>query len=185
MQDWKQKRSNKQHYDLQAAIYDVQYIGEQDAKIESILKNVELDSNELVLDLGCGTGFLFRHIFEKAGFVVGMDLSKKALLCAKKRTKNMTNVELVCADADNTPFVDNLFDKVFAVTVLQNMPEPPKTIEEIKRVGKPQAIFAVTGLKKKYTQERFVEMLSDAELKTVKLIITSKLKGHLVLCTNT
>ena len=183
MLEWKEKRSNMQHYDRQAAIYNVQYMGEQDSKIEDILNSIELDSDELVLDLGCGTGFLFQHINQQVGLVVGIDLSQKALVEAKKRTKNMTNVALILADADNTPFPDHTFDKIFAITVIQNMPDPTKTLSEMKRVGKPQATFAVTGFKKAFTQESFVEVLERARLKVLTLNNDSQLKGHVAVCT--
>ena len=172
------------HYDQQAAIYDVQYLGEQDAKIEDILNSIRLGSNELVLDLGCGTGFLFQHINKRVELLVGIDVSSRALREAKKRTKNMPNIVLIRADADNTPFPDHIFDRIFAITLLQNMPDPTKTIIEMKRIGKPQAIFAVTGLKKKFTTESFVDLLERARLKVVTLTTNQRLKGHVAVCTN-
>ena len=172
------------HYDQQARIYDVQYLREQDAKIEDILNNIKFGSNEIVLDLGCGTGFLFQHIAKKVGLLVGIELSSEALREAKKRTKNMPNIVLVRADADYTPFPDRIFDKVFAITLLQNMPEPTKTITEMKRIGKPQAVFSVTGLKKTFTKESFVDLLERAQLKVVTLNTNQQLKGHVAVCTN-
>ena len=172
------------HYDRQAAIYDVQYLGEQNAKIEGILNNIKFGSNEFVLDLGCGTGFLFQHIAKRVGLLVGIELSSEALREAKKHTKNMPNIVLVRADADYTPFPDHIFDKVFTITLLQNMPEPTKTIIEMKRIGKPQAVFAVTGLKKKFTTKSFVDLLERARLKVVALNTNQRLKGHIVICTN-
>ncbi|MDH5691127.1 MAG: class I SAM-dependent methyltransferase [Candidatus Bathyarchaeota archaeon] len=184
MREWKEKRGTMRHYDQQAAIYDVQYLREQDVKIEDILNSMKLGSNELVLDLGCGTGFLFQHINKRVELLVGIDVSSRALREAKKRTTNMSNIVLVRADADHTPFPDHIFDKVFAITVLQNMPDPMKTITEMKRVGKPQAIFAVTGLKKKFTSESFVDLLERARLKVVTLTTNTRLKGHVAVCTN-
>jgi ubiquinone/menaquinone biosynthesis C-methylase UbiE len=183
MREWKEKLSNMRHYDRQAAIYDVQYVGEQDNKIEDVLNSIEMDSKELVLDVGCGTGFLFRHINKQVEFLVGLDLSQKALHEAKKRAKDMANVALILADADNTPFPDHTFDKVFAITVLQNMPDPTKTLSEMKRVSKPQAIFAVTGFKKRFTQESFVDLLERAQLKVVTLNVDKRLKGYVAVCT--
>ena len=182
MQNWKQKRSNMQHYNLQAPIYDIQYVGEQVSKIEKMLKNMDFGSKEKILDLGCGTGFLFHHITKKAGFIVGVDVSKKGLVHAKKRTKNMPNVGLVCADADNTPFAENVFDKVFAVTVLQNMPDPTKTILEMKRVSKKEAVFAVTGLKKMFSADSFVELLKNSQLELISFNDDQQLKGYVALC---
>ena len=172
------------HYDQQAAIYDVQYLGEQDAKIEDVLSSTELKPNEVVLDLGCGTGFLFQHIDKTIRLLVGLDISSKALREAKKRTKNMSNTFLVRADADNTPFPDHIFDRIFAITLLQNMPDPMKTITEMKRVGKPQSMFVITGLKKKFTQESFVALLERAWLKVVTLNTNQQLNGHIAVCTN-
>jgi len=183
MREWKEKRSNMRHYDRQATIYNVQYVEEQDSKILDILNSLKLESNEAVLDVGCGTGFLFRHINKQAEFLVGLDLSQKALQKAKKLTKNMTNVALILADADNTPFPDHTFDKVFAITVLQNMPDPTKTISEMKRVSKSQATIAVTGFKKTFTQESFVALLESARLKVSLLESNEQLKGHIAICT--
>jgi ubiquinone/menaquinone biosynthesis C-methylase UbiE len=184
MREWKEKRGTMRHYDQQAAIYDVQYLGEQNAKIEGILKSMELGINWAVLDLGCGTGFLFQNIAQRVELLVGIDLSQKALQEAKKHTKNLSNIALVRADADNAPFPDCTFDRVFAITLLQNMPDPLKTISEMKRVGKPQAIFAVTGLKKKFTQESFINLLKKARLKVSVVETAQQLKGHISVCTN-
>lgn len=161
----------------------MQYVGEQDTKIEDILNSIELGSKELVLDLGCGTGFLFKHINKQVKSMVGLDLSQKALQEARKCIKNMSNISLVRADSDNTPFLDQTFDKVFAITVLQNMPDPTKTLLEMKRISKPLATFAVTGLKKMFTQESFINLLEEAQLKIVKLNVNKRLKGHVAVCT--
>ena len=182
MWEWKEKRGTMRHYDRQAAIYDEQYVSEQNTKIEDTLNCIKFDSNELVLDLGCGTGFLFHRVAQNVKHLVGVDVSQNALKQAKKRTKNVSNIVLVRADADNTPFPNHTFDKIFAITVLQNMPDPKKTIIEMKRTGKPEAVFAVTGLKKKYTQENFVDILESAHLKVVKLNSSQQLKGHVVVC---
>jgi ubiquinone/menaquinone biosynthesis C-methylase UbiE len=184
MREWKEKRGTMRHYDQQAAIYDVQYLGEQNAKIGDSLNKIKFGSNEIVLDLGCGTGFLFQNIAQRVGLLVGIDLSQKALQEAKKHTKNLSNIALVRADADNAPFPDCIFDSVFAITLLQNMPDPLKTISEMRRIGKPQAIFAVTGLKKKFTQEAFVDLLKAARLKVSALETSQQLKGHVAVCTN-
>ena len=184
MREWKEKRGTMRHYDQQATIYDVQYLGEQNAKIEDALSITELKPNELALDLGCGTGFLFHHINKTIKLLVGLDISSNALREAKKHTKDLSNIALVRADADNTPFPDRIFDRVFAITLLQNMPDPLKTISEMKRVGKPQAIFAVTGLKKTFTKESFVNLLETARLKVSALETAQQLKGHIAVCIN-
>ncbi|PVX24888.1 MAG: hypothetical protein CW691_06175 [Candidatus Bathyarchaeum sp.] len=185
MQPWKEKQRTMRHYDQQAEIYNVQYLGEQNAKIEALLKFMNLEPSDYVLDLGCGTGFLFSHVAQKVKMVAGLDVSQKALKEAKERAKMFSNVFLIRADADNVPFVDQVFDKIFAVTVLQNMPEPKLTVIEMKRTAKTTAIFAVTGLKKKFTHESFVSILQDAKLNVVALTTNEQLKGFSAVCTPT
>ena len=184
MQTWKQKRSHMQHYDMQAKIYDKQYIGEQNAKIETALKNMKFSLKECVLDIGCGTGFLFPYLTKKVGFLVGIELSSRELQEAKKRAKKAHNIFLVQADADNLPFRDHIFDKAFIISVLQNMPEPKKTILEMKRANKLEASFIVTGLKKKFGSESFCELLKNARLEVVIFNDDEQLKGYVVVCVN-
>jgi ubiquinone/menaquinone biosynthesis C-methylase UbiE len=183
MCEWKEKRGAIKHYDRQATIYDKQYVVEQNIKIEDTLKGMKFDSNECILDLGCGTGFLFHHINKKVGLLVGADVSLNALRVAKKRTKKMLNIALIRADADNTPFPEAIFDKVFAITVLQNMPDPTKTIIEMKRTSKSKAILAMTGLKKKFTKESFMDILERMQLRIIALNTNNELKDLVAVCT--
>jgi hypothetical protein len=62
------------------------------------------------------------------------------------------------------------------------MPNPIKTLLEITRVGKPQAIFAVTGLKKKFTQESFVNLLEKSRLRVSTVGIDHQLNGYIAVC---
>ena len=140
------------HYNQQAEIYNSQYFEEQNSKIREILRTVKIKPKDLILDLGCGTGFLFPKIKE-AETIIGIDISKKILMMAKKYKKIIPNLFLVRADSDKIPFKDKIFDKIFAITILQNVPNSTITIKEMKRIGKSGAIFAVTGLKKKYRQK--------------------------------
>lgn len=183
MQTWKEKRKTIKHYNQQASIYNLQYLEEQNLKNENILKNLNVNPNDLLLDLGCGTGFLFPYI-RNPKILIGIDVSRNSLIHAKKRIQKMKNIELVCADADYTPFPDHIFDKIFAITIFQNIPKPRKTIQEMKRIGKSQAIFAITGLKKKYTKQNFVNLLEKKKLQIIKLINNEKIKGYLALCIN-
>jgi ubiquinone/menaquinone biosynthesis C-methylase UbiE len=182
MREWDKKRGTMRHYDYQAKVYNAQYLEEQKAKIEAALKDAVLGSNDFVLDMGCGTGFLFHRLIKTTKLIVGLDISQKLLLEAKRRTKNLSNVLLVRADADNTPFQDHLFDKIFAITLLQNMPDPTITILELKRISKPEAVFVLTGLKKKFSRESFVDLLEQAQLEVSVLKTNEHLKDYVAVC---
>lgn len=181
MREWNKKRKALRHYDQLAPVYDIQYAEEQNAKIKAALNNTKPGENDLVLDLGCGTGFLFEQT-AKTKLLVGIDISSKILQEAKKRAKKLPNAAVIRADADYTPFQNQTFDYVFAVTILQNMPNPLKTLREIKRVSKPQSAIILTGLKKKFSQERFTNLLNKSGLNVSTIKTNPQLKGHVAIC---
>lgn len=169
MKEWNQKRGTMQHYNLTAKTYNLQYAEEQKVKIETALENVKLSKNSLILDSGCGTGLLFEYVADKAEMVVGLDVSKKILEQAGKHAVKFSNVHLVLADADHVPFKNEVFSHVFAITLLQNMPNPEKTLAEIKRVAKREAIIIVTGLKKKFSAEYLEGLLRKLDLNIIEI----------------
>ncbi len=169
MEGWKKKRQVMQRYDLTAHLYDMRYAEEQNAKIKAALKNINLKKNDLVLDVGCGTGLLFEYVADKTKATIGLDISEGTLLQAKRRAKNYSNVHLIHADADHMPLKDKVFSHIFAMTFIQNTPKPIETLNEIKRVGKGNAFFVVTGLKKVFTLSRFEKLIQGAGLKIAAL----------------
>jgi len=182
MKEWNKKREVRRSYDLSATVYDAQYSEEQNAKIKAALSRITLKKSHLVLDLGCGTGLLFEHIGNSLKLLVGLDISLKILKEAKKRTQRFPKVALICADADSTPFPKEIFDVVFAITLVQNMPDPILTLHEIKRVSKRNSIIAVTGLKKEFSLNTFTRLLSKAGLKAFVIKTNGQLKGYVALC---
>jgi len=175
---WDQKRKVMRRYDLTAQLYDVRYAEEQEAKYKAALTNLNIAHNSLILDVGCGTGLLFSHVAAQAETVVGVDVSRKLLLQARERAKNYRNVHLVQADADHLPFKNDYFTVVFTFTVLQNMPKPAETLNEIKRTAKHDAFIAITGLKKTFSLEAFGELLQQAGLRVVSLKDDGTLKCY-------
>jgi ubiquinone/menaquinone biosynthesis C-methylase UbiE len=158
-------------------MYDARYAEEQEAKYHSALASIE--TSGLILDVGCGTGLLFRHIASKAKDVVGVDVSKSLLLHAKARAHKSQNVDLVQADADHLPFKNNKFNTVFAFTVLQNMPKPLETMMEIHRTAAFSAYVVITGLKKIFSTKVFMMMLHDSGFRPVSLKNEEKLTCYL------
>lgn len=176
------KREVMRHYDRLADIYDAQYGDEQRAKIRASLELVDIWSSDLVLDVGCGTGLLFERVGGSAKILVGLDISRKILRRAKTRARRFGGVSLIQADADHMPFPDSTFDKVFAITLLQNMPDVEKTVKEMVRVSKPDATLVITGLKKSFSVEGFLEVLFRVGLEVLSLNADEGLKGYVAVC---
>ena len=150
-------------------MYDERYEDEQNGKYRKALENVNVDA-AAVLDVGCGSGLFFSQVESKANMVVGVDVSRKLLLKAKEQARAFGNVFVLQADADHLPFADNFFDSIFAFTVLQNMPKPPVTLCELKRVAKVGGRVVVTGLKKAFPLDLFMDVLENSGLKLAAFV---------------
>ena len=182
MGEWDKKRDVMHRYDLTAHIYDTRYAEEQTAKIEAVIESINMEKEASVLDVGCGTGLLFEYVANKAEAIVGLDISRETLLQAKRYAKKFANVHLILADSDNVPLKEDVFSHVFALTLIQNTPNPFKTLNEIKRVSKENAVIIVTGLKKKFPIKAFKRLLHDAGLDVIT-VKSESLKCHVAVCT--
>jgi malonyl-CoA O-methyltransferase len=182
MGDWEKKRDVIRRYDATARIYDLRYEQEQTAKYNAALRSLEKRDLRLVLDVGCGTGLLFDHIKNKAEATIGLDISKKTLLKARERAATLPNIHIICADADFMPLKEHTFDHVFAVTLIQNSPNPAQTLNEINQVSKDDAAIVVTGLKKIFSKEAFEHLLCNAGLHIIVLNDEESLKCYVAIC---
>jgi len=181
---WSEKRGIIRHYDKMVNIYDSLYREEQELKIKQILRHMAVHNSDLILDAGCGTGFLFEHVHKQVGHLVGVDLSKGLLKIALAHVKQAgtRNVSLVRADVDYLPFKERVFDKVFALTVLQDSSDLNMTLKEITRTTKNDSTLAVTGLKKVFTEERFKQALTEEGLEINILLTPEQVKDFIAIC---
>lgn len=177
MAGWKNKRRVMKRYDLTAEMYEERYAEEQKAKYKSALENVNV-AGGMVLDVGCGSGLFFREVAAQSEMVVGVDISRRLLLKAKERGGGFGNVVILQADADHLPFKDAFFDAVFAFTVVQNMPEAAETVRELKRVTKLGGRVIVTGLKKAYPLNTFMDILEGSGMNVLSFIDNEDLKCY-------
>lgn len=173
------------HYNATAHLYNMRYEKEQIPKIENAVQDLEsvMRVQGSILDVGCGTGLLIPKMEKYAEKIVCLDVAKKMLEIAKHSGERLVETHFIVADADNTPLRPNYFDTVFAVTLLQNMPKPHSTIQEVIRVAKPKALIVVTGLKKRFTKHFFLEFLLSANLTPKRIASNEGLKCHVVTCT--
>ena len=103
--------------------------------------------NQVILDYGCGpgnatTGFA---LFSRAGRVIGMDISEKALLLAKSRlelhgfTEDKISLILKSDSDPSIPLENNSVDFINCQGVLQHTSDPLAIMKEFSRVAKPGA----------------------------------------------
>ncbi len=100
---------------------------------------------ELILDLGCGTGQLTAKIAERVARVIGIDNSPTLINRAKE---NYPELEFILADATNFSF-QKQFDGVFSNAVLHWVQPPEKAItciwHALKNKGRFVAEFGGKG----------------------------------------
>lgn len=96
-----------------------------------------------LLDLCCGTGDLTQLLAEQNPDMVihAVDFSPGMLGLARKKTENINNISIVCADAMALPFSEDSFDGVVISFGLRNLPDYGQAIREIHRVLKPGGIL--------------------------------------------
>ena len=102
---------------------------------------------EVVLDLGCGTGYFTQALQQKFpdAYVLAMDLAETMLQLARER--NPWELGVVCGDAEYLPLASASVDVVFSSLALQWCHNLPLLFSELNRVLKPggKLIFSTLG----------------------------------------
>lgn len=112
-----------------------------ETRVSAVTKGARIDNNQLILDVGCGSGLPTLSLMKKKNvYVVGLDISDGALEFLQARAleeKLRERILLFQADAENMPFAANLFDRVISFSSIEHVPNPDRFIEECMRVCRP------------------------------------------------
>lgn len=126
---------------------------------EWIVSHYELQPGEKVLELGCGTGSMWRNVVLPAGCHVTLtDLSAGMLDTARRGTAHLGADYAVC-DAMALPWEDSSFDVVIANMMLYHVPDIDKALAEIRRVLKPKGRFFAATFGEHGVVEAVLDML--------------------------
>jgi ubiquinone/menaquinone biosynthesis C-methylase UbiE len=84
------------------------------------LSNVKIRDTDILLEIGCGGGKFINYLARQksAGKIYGVDISKSAIRKAAALNKSFTKTDKVILSqekADNRPFTENMFHKIFAI----------------------------------------------------------------------
>ncbi|GLZ28680.1 hypothetical protein Lesp02_08700 [Lentzea sp. NBRC 105346] len=131
-----------------------------------MIKLAELRGGHRVLDVGCGTGNLLRSIEKRHPDVdlTGLDPDPKALAVAARKVRRAT---LDRGFAQELPYPDGSFDRVFSSLMLHHLDSPVKDtlLAEVRRVLKPGGLLvladAVAGHHHNHGPGRMRKMLHD------------------------
>jgi ubiquinone/menaquinone biosynthesis C-methylase UbiE len=100
-----------------------------------VIMALDCKPNEVVADIGAGTGYFSRRIARHAAKVYAVDIDAKLLEMAKKNSP--ANVETVLAAPDDPKLPDGAVDTIFFCDVLHHIENRPAYYRKLARALKP------------------------------------------------
>ncbi len=97
-----------------------------------------IKERKIIVDLGCGEGITLQRLTKQfpLSIVAGIDLSFENLeICRKHELLALQN------DSENLCFQDNSVDCCLLIEVIEHLPHPEKTLQEIFRILKKDGIL--------------------------------------------
>jgi ArsR family transcriptional regulator len=96
-----------------------------------------LDERWVVGDLGCGTGHVASALALFVARVIAVDRSGEMLQAARRRLRDMPNVEVKRGELESLPIADEELDAATLLLVLHHVADPAGALSEAARVLKP------------------------------------------------
>ena len=123
-----------------------------------------IEPGMIVLEVGPGNG---RYSIETArrtgesGKLITIDIEPKMIERVQQRAQaeGVRNLEAKVADVFNLPFEDSMFDAIYLITVIGEIPEPERAFKEFYRILSPAGLLA------------FSEMLTDPDYPLAQTLV--------------
>jgi ubiquinone/menaquinone biosynthesis C-methylase UbiE len=117
-------------------------------KLHHLLRLVDFNGyrGQAVLEVGCGAAVDLARFAKGGAVTTGIDLASSAIALAEANfSQQQLHGEFVVGNGERMPFPDHAFDVVYAHGVVQYTADPPRLVDECRRVLKPGgvAIFQV------------------------------------------
>jgi SAM-dependent methyltransferase len=153
-------------------IPDQRTLGPYASRIGFFLKGLrgspKLEEGAAVLFVGCGTceELIALHLANETSYLVGIDLR------AARLPVPIASVDLLCADAEHTPFRNSCFDFCYTFHSLEHMKSAERCVSEMARVMRDDGeLFLSTPNKK-----RLIAYLCSAQRETLNTILMRNLR---------
>tara|TARA_A100001388_G_C28752314_1_gene492885 strand:- start:35 stop:787 length:753 start_codon:yes stop_codon:yes gene_type:complete len=122
--------------------------------VEDIDSKLELKKNDLLLDVGCGTGVITLPISKKVNKIFALDGGFNVIEQLKKNIINnkISNINTINIPFDKNNFEDNFFDKVLMYAVIHYLDGDKyvkNCIEELIRICKPGGKILIAEIPEK------------------------------------
>lgn len=133
---------------------EIQRVGLRDDVIAGFYRNdtreiypgVHLGVNDVLVDVGCGSGGVLEFCQRYAGKIFALDIDAEALSAVSSRAQfsGAENISFVRASAEQLPLTTGTGTKVLCLEVLEHVDYPELVVSELFRIGQPGCIYLIS-----------------------------------------
>lgn len=102
-------------------------------RLRKILRLIK-DKNSIILNAGCGGGYMNNFLAAKTNCLIGIDISRNSILEAHKISNKLDNVNLILADINKIPIKPEKVDLCVCSEVIEHLLTPLQALKEIYNV---------------------------------------------------
>ena len=133
-------RARKNFWDRNAGLYDC-FMRKDRAAYEKIYELIRpVVKDKTVLEVATGTGLIAKHIVKAAAHIEATDASPE-MITEAKRGNYSAKLHFSVQDMFSLPYSSKSFDVVIVSNALHIVPQPEKSLREIKRVLKDDGVL--------------------------------------------
>ena len=129
-----------------------------------IVSNYRIDKGAKVLEIGCGSGDMWKNrevLISNCSKLVLSDFSESMVMTAKDNIGDYDNIEYRVLDIQDIPYGDETLDVVIANMMLYHVPDINKGLAEVRRVLKRDGYFYCATFGEHGIMEYLSEIFSD------------------------
>lgn len=125
------KKNIRRSFGKAAASYDRFAILQREVGTQ-LLSQMNFETPQKILDVGCGTGFISRHFYQENNVVLALDIATDMLLYA--RQQHGEKIIWLQGDMERLPLADNSVDVLVSNLALQWASDVPRCFVQWRRV---------------------------------------------------
>ena len=139
-----------------------------------IAKHYRIRAGEKVLEVGCGTGSIWRNAQQylpDGASLILTDLSEGMLEAARSVVPACERISFEQADLQKLPYADHSFDLVIANMMLYHVPDLERALGEAARVLKPEGRFVCATSGENSVGNWLVDVLGAGDVRAVSFTL--------------
>ena len=165
------------HNEDQIQYSNWRYTNNKRKKLENKLFKKFIKSGYKILDIGCGSGFFLKRIYESFNDTIkyfGIDISKEAINLAMNY---FNKAKYFVSPGEKLPFENNSFDYIQIISTLWHVSDQEKVLKEVYRVLKKEGYLYIVIHKKSIDAFLLIEIFNKLNwIKKKKKINTNRKK---------